>query len=192
MKVIYLSERENNQNARRKDVRKGMLLFAVVCLLAGCASSGTGKTESVFEVPKDYSFKSNADYRKYEPDILKCIDYLEKAPVDDFSNNRREINTFFLKWMEGTPDVDVSLDKSIMDLCDVNKNFLIIFMGGWAKYSLRNNYDRDQARGYLAGIESLLKVYQLGNGVKEDQDVAALIKIQKDGKLEEWANNHLK
>ena len=143
-------------------------------------------TAQNFNVPRRYSFKKLEDYKKYEKDILKCIEYLEQASVNDLSENRKKINSFFLEWLTGVPYVHITVNSAVMDLCKENGNFLIIFMGGWTKYSLSNPADEEAVNGYLAGIESIIKVYQKGNGVVKDLKIEELIKIQRDGKLKDW------
>jgi hypothetical protein len=163
-----------------------VFFFVVTALFFGYVSSLTAQTLQEFRIPTNYSFKNDDDYRRYEPNILECIAYLEKAPVDDVSNYRKRVNSFFLDWLSGTPDVRIVVNSSVMDLCKENGNFLIIFMAGWTKYSLLNNYDDDKFRGYLSGIETILEVYRNGNGVKVDQNILDLMRIQNEDKLGEW------
>ena len=144
-----------------------------------------------FTVPRRYSFRRLEDFRRYESDILRCIEYLEQAPVNDLSDNRRRINSFLLEWLTDVPYVQVRINSAVMDLCRENTNFLIIFMGGWVKYSLSHSDDNEIVNGYLAGIESILRVYQRGNGVIEDSRIEGLIVIQRNGKLRDWVLEQL-
>jgi hypothetical protein len=167
-----------------KNVFFGLIVFF---LLVGCSTVEKGQTSTEgFEVPRNYSFKTEADFKRYEPDILKCINYLENAPVDDLSNDRKKINSFFLDWLTGVPYVHIKLNSSVNDLCKENGNFFIIFMGGWTKHVLLNPEDQNEKNGYLAGIETILNVYRKGNGVKTDQKILELIQIQDEGKLMDW------
>jgi hypothetical protein len=118
-------------------MKKAFLVLIGFFLLIGCQSVGKEQTTAKgFEVPQNYSFTTEADFRRYEADILECIDYLENAPVDDLSNDRKRINSFILDWLTGVPYVEITIDGSVLDLCNENANFLIIFMGGWTKYAL--------------------------------------------------------
>jgi hypothetical protein len=144
-----------------------------------------------FSVPRRYSFKTPEDYRKYEPDILKCIEYLENAPVNDLSDNRKRINSFFLEWLTGVPYVSIRINSSVTNLSNENPNLLIIFMGGWTKHSLAYPEDKSIENAYLAGIECVLDVYRKGNSIQEDNDILNLIKIQEAGKLRDWVIQQL-
>jgi hypothetical protein len=171
-----------------EDIMKNIVLIVIgLFLLLGCSSVEKGKTSGEgFEVPRNYSFKTEADFKKYEPDILKCIDYMENAPVDDLSDNRKKINSFLLDWVTGVSYVHITIDGSVLDLCEENKNFLILFIGGWTKYSLLNPEDQNEENGYFAGVETILNVYRKGNGVKPDENIVKLIKLQDEGKLMDW------
>ncbi|MDR0321376.1 MAG: hypothetical protein LBI28_07715 [Treponema sp.] len=164
-----------------------LFVFIGFFLLVGCASVKKEQTSTRrFEVPRNYSFVTEADFRRYEADILECIDYLESAPVDDLSNDRRRINTFFLEWLTNVPYVHIIIDGSVIELCDKNANFLITFMGGWTKHVLLHPDDQSEINGYFAGIESILAIYRKGNGVKSDEKIMGLIRIQDEGKLMDW------
>lgn len=139
-----------------------------------------------FEVPKNYSFNTQEDCKKHESDILKCIDYLENSPLDDFSDKRKNINAFFVKWLSGTPDVSINIRSYVMGLVEKNEYFLLIFLCGWTKYSLLNSYDNDEIKCNLAGLENVLKVYKMGNGVTKDLKIDKIVKIKENGNLENW------
>jgi len=159
------------------------LSFGLIVLL-GCASTKEQQTSLEFEIPRNYSFGTADDYKKYEPDILRCIEYLENAPVNDLSDYRKRVNSFFLDWLSGVPYITITVDGSVLDLCQNNPNLLLIFMAGWTRYSLSND-DNEEIEGYLAGIENILAVYRRGNGVVRDENILALQRVQDEGKLRE-------
>lgn len=144
-----------------------------------------------FDVPLNYSFNTKDDYQKYESDVLKCIDYLESVPFDETSDKVKNANKFLLQWLTGTPNVSIKINSYILDLCEKNSGLLMIFMGGWAKYSLTNSYDKDEFKGNISGIESVIKVYQNGKGIKKDKKILKVIKLKEEGKLENWLNEQL-
>ncbi len=144
-----------------------------------------------FEVPRNYSFDTQEDCKKHEPDILKCIDYIENSPVNDFSDKRKNINAFFVKWLSGTPDVSINISSYVMNLVEKNEYFLLIFLCGWTKYSLLNSYDNDEIKSNLAGLENIIKVYKMGNGVTKDIKIDKIVKIKEAGNLENWIKEQL-
>ncbi|MCL2721192.1 MAG: hypothetical protein FWD47_07625 [Treponema sp.] len=162
------------------------LSFAFV-LFCGSVNIVNGQnSNNRFNVPRNYSFETEEDFRRYEPDILNCINFLKNAPVNDLSNNRRNINTFLLEWLSGVPYLTVTINGSVLELCEVNNNFLIIFLAGWTEYYLLNQNNYNERNGYLAGIETILDVYTRGNDVRNDPAILNLVSIQKEGKLLNW------
>jgi hypothetical protein len=145
-----------------------------------------------FVVPQNYKLEKPEDYAKYEADVLKCIDYLESIPLDDESAKTIAANAFLLKWMQGSPNVTIELNPYVVELCDKNKEFVMLFMGGWTRYALQNPDSVNSIKGNMAGLESILKVYKQGQGVSRDKKVEKIIKLQDEGKLENWLKDQLK
>lgn len=144
-----------------------------------------------FEVPKNYSFVTAEDYVKYQPDILRCIDFLEEAPLDENPSKRKEANAFLLKWLVGSPNVNVDLHPYVTDFSQKNKDFLAIFMGGWTRLALQQPDSATKIRCHLAGVRSVIGVYKKGRGVIEDSKVEDLMERQEDGELEDWLNKQI-
>ncbi len=144
-----------------------------------------------FAVPQNYKLDKPEDYAKYEADVLKSIDYLESIPLDDSSEKTVKANAFLLKWLEGSPTVTIELNAYVVKLCEKNKEFLMIFMGGWTRYALQNPDSVNSLKGNLAGLESIIKVYKQGQSVSRDKKVDTIIKLQEEGKLEDWIKAQL-
>ncbi|MBI5474197.1 MAG: hypothetical protein HY961_17820 [Ignavibacteriae bacterium] len=145
-----------------------------------------------FTTPAKYKLESQEDYTKLEPDILKCIDYLEAAPFDDDLDKQKRANAFFMKWLTGTAHVSVEILPYVMDLTKENKEFLLTFMGGWTKYALENPDSTEKAACHLAGLKAIIRVYQQNKTVEEDDAVAELVTLDKEGKLNDWLQPKLK
>jgi hypothetical protein len=65
-----------------------------------------------------------------------------------------------------------------------------MFMAGWIRYSLQNNYSKDQVQGTLAGIRCAAKVYKAGE-LKKDKEMQKLIDLDAKGELENWVKEKL-
>jgi hypothetical protein len=140
--------------------------------------------------PNDVKLEKPEDYAKYEPDVIKCIEYLEKAPLNDL-DRRKDANQFFMKWITGSPNVNIDILPYLMNLIKENNDFIMTFMGGWAKYALDSSDFKNKFNGHLAGLRAILRVYKENKGVKSDDAIDELISIEKDGKLEEWLKEKL-
>ena len=64
-------------------------------------------------------------------------------------------------------------------------------MGGWTRYSLQNKYSRDAVQCNLAGLKSVITVYQKGDGIKKDKDVDKLVDLNSKNELEAWVSSQL-
>lgn len=160
-----------------------MLTLAV--LLFGIAQLTAGQS---FQVPQNYSLVKKADYAKYEKDVIACVNWLENTPVNQQAEKRKEANRFLLMWVTGSPNVDIALSQKITSFSK-NPDLVMIFLGGWTQFDLEHpDQSKDEVAGNLAGIRSVIKVYQanLGKGIMKDKDVQKMIKLEKKGKLEEW------
>jgi hypothetical protein len=168
-----------------RDGNQIKVFISLLSLICFCAAQE-------FEVPPDYKFEKKEDYARYEQDVLKCIEYLENIPLDDESALTKDANAFLLKWMTGCPYVKIELNRYVVKLCTENKEFIMLFMGGWTRYTLQHPDSMDSFKGNLAGLESIIKVYQSGRGVSRDKKIEYIIDVQKEGKLKEWLEAQLK
>ena len=146
-----------------------------------------------FEVPKNYVLNIAADYAKYEKDIIACANWMENTPLNVDEQKRIEANTFLMKWLTGSPTVSINLNADIVVKCtDKNSDLLMLFLAGWTRYSLENNYSKDQQIGYFEGFKSMINVYNKGILIKKDKDLESLIALYNKGELEAWIKDNIK
>jgi len=140
-----------------------------------------------FQVPS-YKFEKDADYAKYNNEILQCIAWLETRPTDVTKKN--EATQFFIQWLTGTPDVSVELLPGIIKFSQDNSDLLMAFMYGWTRYSLENPKDTDAVRLNTAGLKSAIKMYR--NSDMKDAGADVLAKLEEENGLEKWVKEQLK
>lgn len=161
-------------------------------LIASALICNSVKSQN-FEVPENYVLKVKEDYARYEKDIIACANWLENSPLDKEENKRIEANAFLLKWLSGSPTVNVNLDAGmIVKLFEKNPHLQFIFLAGWTRYSLMNNYSNDKQMGHLEGLKSVINVYKKGAGIKKSKDLEKLVKLYDEGKLENWVKENVK
>ncbi len=146
-----------------------------------------------FEIPKNYVLKAASDYAKYEKDIIACANWLENTPLNVDEQKRLDANAFLMKWLTGSPTVSISLNADIVTKCtDKNPDLLMLFLAGWTRFSLENNYSKDQQKGYFEGFKSMINVYNRGVSIKKDKDLEGIIELYNKGELEAWIKNNIK
>jgi hypothetical protein len=140
-----------------------------------------------FEVPKNYVFSKKEDFTKYEADILKSIDWLTSTPIQTQPEKRKEVNTFVMAWLAGSPDVSVEIKTEIVNFIDPNPELLMIFMCGWTKYSIETKDYKNKIVGNQKGIDAVIHFYTRNKeNLKKDKNVEKYIKMKDKGTLEEY------
>lgn len=143
------------------------------------------------ESKKQYQLKTKEDFAKYEQDVLDGFNWLIETPLGLEPTKRKELNTFLLEWMSGSPYVSIELSEKIVTYLDCGE-CLMIFMGGWTKYALETRDFKNKNKGNLAGTESVIKFY-LSNKetLGENKAIEKYIKLKEENKLEEYIKSNL-
>jgi len=139
-----------------------------------------------YEVPKHYAFKSNEEYIKYEPEIIKAIDWLELTPWNQQVRKRGEAKAFVLNWIEGSPDVTITFNSEIVRMAKNNPELLGSYMYGYTKYAILHKTDFEDKKAKIAGLKGLLAKYNNEPEHKPNAEVDKVNQIDKDGKLDSW------
>ena len=160
---------------------KKQLLFFILVL------SFTGLFAQEFSVPQNYSLKKPEDFTKYEKDVIQCIDWLMATPMNKQVEKRKEANAFLLAWMSDSPKVSITVFSKIVNFSDKNPELLMVFMSGWTKYSIETSDYSNIIVGNVKGIERVIEFYKKNKEfLEKDSNVEDYIKMQKEGKLEEF------
>lgn len=140
-----------------------------------------------FEVPKNYKLDKAEDYASHEDDIIKCIDWLMKTPFNEQTKKRNEANAFLIKWLSGSPNVHIEIKTEIVTFIETSPDLLMIFLGGWGKYSLESKDFDNKIEGSKAGIEAVIEFYNNNSqSLKKDKNVEKYIKMKSKGTLNEF------
>ena len=96
-----------------------------------------------FEVPANYQFNTKEDYSRHEKDIIEATKWLQSTPLNEQKEKREQVSAFVIKWVNGSPTVNVELNSNILGFDEKNPGMLALYMAGSAKYVLENNYSKD-------------------------------------------------
>ena len=170
-------------------MKKKIVFFVLISLMTFCYQA---KSQD-FEIPKGYVLNTKDDFVKYEKDIISCANWMENTPLDKDEKKRTDANSFLVSWLTGTTTVNINLNTDMTSkYFDQNPQFQIIFMSGWTRYALQNNYCDDQQKGYYEGYKSVINVYKKGINIKKNKELEKLIAIYDKGELENWIKENLK
>ncbi|HYV93356.1 MAG TPA: hypothetical protein VE978_16410 [Chitinophagales bacterium] len=141
-------------------------------------------------LPKNYSFKTDQDYKDNVGDVTKCMNWLLKTPVKTDDAERKEVSAYVLMWMTGTNDVSVTVFGYVTDLSKKNPDLLFAWMCGYA-LNVLNNPKASDAENNLSGVRAAISLYQLGGDIKKDKKLEELIEKDKSGALEAWVKEQM-
>ncbi|MDZ7606644.1 MAG: hypothetical protein U5K79_13885 [Cyclobacteriaceae bacterium] len=144
-----------------------------------------------FEVPKSFNPKTADDYAPYEADVIKSVDWLMSMPYVLERQKRDQVNAFLLKWITGSPNVHIEIKPEIVTFMGGTPDLLMIFMGGWSKYSLESKKFDDKEGGSLAGLHAVIDFYQNNKkSLPKDKNVEKYIKMKDHGELEAYVKSN--
>lgn len=162
-----------------------VLLLAIffACTVPAQAQDGTDLLKTLPKTKKEFVAS--------EPKLLQAIDWLEQNPVRENDDARTVRNAYVIAWLTNSPTVTVEVNASVFAWGDKNPQLLGVFLGGWARYSIRNNYSKDVVAGSTAGLRSVINCYKLGGDVVPAPELDK-IKDLDDAALEQWVREALK
>jgi hypothetical protein len=133
---------------------------------------------------------SKEEFIQSEPAVINTANWLEQTPLDQ-KEERKIQQSLLIAWITNSPTVTIELNEKMVPFIKKNDVLLIMFMAGWTRYSLQNNYAKDPVQCNLAGIKTAMKVYKKGIAVKKDKEMEKLIALDDKGELEQWIKDTL-
>jgi hypothetical protein len=161
------------------------LFFSISVFIAGYSHAQT------LNVPQNPKLEKENDYAAYTKDVIACVDWLEKTPIDKDADTRRKANHFLMQWIQGSPDVTISIHDYVGKFSEASPEFLMMFMSGWTRYVLVQK-DQDELAGNMAGVQAVLHLYEISKSIPRNADMDRLIKLSKEGKLKDWVQQQIK
>jgi hypothetical protein len=165
-------------------LRKAIFLLFILLSTATISFSQDNRLLDTLPTTKEGFIKS-------EPSVINTVDWLENTPLNQDVEKRKQLYTIFLEWVTNSPTVTISISSKITPISKKNPDIIFIFMCGWTKYSLQNNYSKDKLKCNVAGIKSAIKFYQMGNGIKKDKEMEKLIAIDSKNELDAWVASQM-
>lgn len=137
------------------------------------------------EIPIDVKLEETEDYKNTEQLFIDATEWIVNTPLSENPAKRKEVNAFLMKWMIGSPTVTIELVQGIVPL-DCSE-CLLVFISGWTKYSLENNYSNNTVACATAGAEYTIEFYNKNKSeLGSNADMEKLIKQKKKGTLKDY------
>jgi hypothetical protein len=101
--------------------------------------------------------------------VIEAAKWLEATQIGKDMDQRIKINAFVVAWLTNSPSVNMTVGKMSLNLSEKNPQLMIMFMAGYARYVLENNYSKDELKANLAGVKSAINLYNLGGEIKKNK-----------------------
>ena len=130
-----------------------------------------------FSTLGQYELKSAASYVQAEPKVVECANYLFAHPVKENELNRISALQFIMRWMEGCAHT-FSIDATVIELVDENKDLLGLYMAGMSKVVIEAGDFKLSDEDVFNRTAALLAAYckNESNGVKPTKKLKKLMK----------------
>lgn len=140
-----------------------------------------------------YTLETEADYVRYEDDLVEAVNWLINEPLDYEDDLRVLRSGFVMKWIAGCPYLAVELNEDIVPYTEDCFNCMIVFMGGWAKYAIENKVYDNPLEGNMQGTNAVIQFYnrnktELGN----IKSINKFIELKAKGKLQSYIEKKIK
>ena len=145
-----------------------------------------------FEVPKNYEFKTEADYDKYESEILACVDWLMTSPINKQVRKRDKAVSFLAAYSIDNKRVNPHLDKKEFPFL-LNGELGVIYIASWTKSCLTQNYVNNKEEFTLRATNQVIKYYLANQSkIKKGKGIKEFVDQKQQGNLTHFVNSKLK
>jgi len=169
--------------------KKQFLLAAFALVLLNTVKL---RAQTNFEVPAGIEFTVKEDYAKHEANVIAASKWLEENDLDKELQKRKEVSAFVMKWIMGSPTVNVSLTPQLMKVYGKNSNLLVIYMGSYTRFYLENKSTATSPAATKAGLISMMNVYKKGIEITKNKEMEKVIKAADDNKLDDYITDKFK
>jgi len=130
--------------------------------------------------------KTKEEFVASEKDFIATASWLENNRIDEQADKRKLAGAWVLAWLTNSPTVTIEIHAALIKPFEKNPELLLVYMAGYGRYCLENNYSTDKLKCNVAAMKAVLHCYGLGGDFKKDKNLTKLADADKEGKLEEW------
>lgn len=159
------------------------ILFLLISIL-------TVQGQTTFEVPQNVELKSKEDYAKYENAIIDAAKWLEETDLNKEIDKRQKVNAFVMRWVEGSPTVNILITEKLIKICDKNTHLLGLYMASYSRYFLEHKGTATNLSAAKAGLLSIMIVYKKGINVTVNKEMDNLIELTNENELDEYIDDY--
>jgi hypothetical protein len=155
-------------------------------------TSLTATAQTNFEPPQKIELKTKDDYAKYETTIVEAAKWLEATDLDKEADKRKQVNTFVLEWVSGSPTINIDITEQLAKIYGKNVQFIAIYMSSYSADFIENKTSATKFTATKAGLISMMNVYKKGIDISRSKEMEKLIKLTSENKLDEYIHDNFK
>lgn len=151
-----------------------------------------------FTVP-EYRLAKAEDYKEYASEVKKAMQWVISTPVDKPVENREDIQAFVLKWLKGSPLIDLVIRRPFIDpLLSSSSDFqyggemMLIYLSSMALHDLKSSGNTDELSLQEAGIEGMIVANNKMAPENQSQWVQKLERKKERERLKKWIKRKIK
>ncbi|HMO63119.1 MAG TPA: hypothetical protein PKC39_13090 [Ferruginibacter sp.] len=166
---------------------RATVLFILLSISTACSVTA----QVIFEVPQNVQLNVKEDYPKYTADIITAAKWLEETDLDKQPEKRREVTAFAMKWVLGCPMFDVMITEQLSKIYGKNQQLLALYLISYSAKMLETNNYSDKFTATKAAVTSMMNVYKKGIDMLKTKEMGKLIKLNEEGKLDDYIKQKL-
>lgn len=140
----------------------------------------------------EYTLEKAEDFAQYEQDVIDGHNWLLENKLGTNPTKRQNLSVFIMDWVEGSPNVLIELNEKVLKYTDCGE-CLMIFLGGWSKYSLESRDFKNMQEGALAGTLDVIQFYLNNKKVLgKNKAIEKLIKLKEKNELKSFIYDNMK
>lgn len=159
--------------------------YFIIPLFLTFALYGLGQDYAYLE---DIRLRKKTDFVDNESAVIKAIDYLMSNPIDENEFNRKACTRFIIKYAEKSPFITMTIDASLLKVCEENSDILQMYIGLWIRSAIDNKSESDNFHKLFI-FEELFEYCDEGNGIVQTEIIKSLIDAGKDDAISNWIKN---
>jgi hypothetical protein len=127
------------------------------------------------------------DYAPYNQLIVECVQWLETTSFNQQTNKRKQVQSFIVKWVTGSPTVNVYLSSYPVDVWSADPDkLMVLFFGGWIRAAIASEFTISDHEAFTEGIRSLLRAYSFEGAPRKTREIRRLLRAEQKGELSKY------
>jgi hypothetical protein len=175
-----------------------IIVFTAVFLLNAGISGQDNTTNSKYT-----NIENKEEYATKEAELLGYINWLSNTRIDSNKTERRNAQKIIYEWGKETPTMLLfpycRVSNSIFaDLKDKDKSsrygieLFMSYYSGMIRYEIENKNTNNLHDAQLAGIQNVLRLYELNADILTDSKaVSQFIELKKTDGIQKWIDKRI-